>query len=167
MEDYLRIYSELYELDSACLRFFNLFGKNQVPESPYATAICSWLDAIHKGNPMRSDGDGSQSRDMCHIDNVLDACVKAAKHEGKLNAECFNIACGDSTKNSEILDYMLQRYRGSTYIQAPWRLGDVMHTLADITKARNVLGYEPVTKVWQGIEKTCDWYDLNYLQGKI
>ena len=100
IEDYLKQYFQLYGLDSACLRFFNVFGPNQLGDSPYATAVSAWLSAIEKGEFMRSDGTGDHSRDRCYVDNVTDACVRAAKFEGLLFADCFNVACGDRTSNN-------------------------------------------------------------------
>lgn len=162
IEDYLKLYSSLYGLDSACLRFFNVFGPNQLGDSPYATAVSAWLTAIKSGKPMRSDGDGSQSRDMCYVDNVVDMCIRAARHSEKLKAECFNVACGDRTSNKEILDYLKMRYPGSEHIDAPWRAGDVMHTQADVSKANRIFGYVPLVKFWEGLERTAKWYDDNW-----
>ena len=162
IEDYLRLYHDLYDFESVCLRFFNVFGKNQIAGGAYATAISAWLNAIKCDLPMRSDGDGTQTRDMCHVDNVVDACIRASRISQSLCAKRFNVACGDSTSNNEILQYMLKRYPNATKIDASWRAGDVMHTLADTTASKNELGYTPVIRVWDGIEKTCDWFDQNW-----
>lgn len=159
IEDYLKLYSNLYNLDSACLRFFNVFGPNQLGDSPYATAVSAWLSAIKKGQPMRSDGDGTQSRDMCYVDNVVDACIRAAIKEEPLNAECFNVACGDRTTNNEILEYLQKRYPEAKVINAPWRAGDVMHTCASVTKAESVLGYTPLVRFWEGLARTIEWVE--------
>lgn len=162
IEDYLKLYHKLYGLDSACLRFFNVFGPNQLGDSPYSTAVSAWLTAIKSGKPMRSDGDGTQTRDMCYVDNVVDACLKAARHEKQFNAEVFNVACGEGVSNRQVLDYLLKRYPGSTYVDAPWRPGDVMHTLADVVKSDWALGYRPLVTFWQGLDKTIEWYDTNW-----
>ena len=163
VEDYLKFYAENKLFDSACLRFFNVFGPNALGSSPYATALAAWLTAIKQGQPMRSDGDGTQTRDMCHVDNVTDACVKTANYDGALlNSPCLNVACGEKVSNNEILNYLLNRYQGSSKIDAPWRAGDVMHTLADVSKANYFFGYKPIVKVWEGISRTCDWYDENW-----
>ena len=77
-------------------------------------------------------------------------------------AKRYNIACGTRTSNNDILDYLLRRYDGSTYVSAPSRVGDVMHTLADISAAKRDFGYVPKTDVWEGITRTCDWYDKNW-----
>lgn len=162
IEDYLRLYDELYGLDSACMRFFNVFGPNQLGDSPYATAVSAWLSAIKKGETMRSDGDGMQSRDMCYVDNVADACVKAAQAIGLLHARCYNVACGERTTNNQILGALMRRYPEAKMRKAPWRPGDVMHTQADVTRAHDELGYVPLVKFWEGLDKTIDWYEQNW-----
>jgi UDP-N-acetylglucosamine 4-epimerase len=167
IEDYLELYGKLYGLKSISLRFFNVFGKNQLGSSPYSCAVSAWLTAIHSGQPMRSDGDGKQSRDLCHVDNVTDACVRSIKCLSRdpshtLLGARYNVACGKSVTNNEIIDYMMKRYPGATKIDSHWRAGDVMHTLASIESARSGLGYVPMVEVWTGIERTCDWYDANW-----
>ena len=162
IEDYLKVYYELYKLDSVCLRFFNVFGPNQLGDSPYATAVSAWLTAIKNEKPMRSDGDGSQSRDMCYVDNVVDACVRSATYEGNLGAACFNVACGDRTTNKEILEHLKSRYPDAQSYDAPWRPGDVMHTQADVTSINQVLGYEPLILFWEGLNRTINWYENNW-----
>lgn len=162
VEDYLQMYSALYGLDSASLRFFNVFGPNQVAGGAYATAVSSWLNAIKRGEPMRSDGDGSQSRDLCYIDNVVDACIKAARSTRDLNGSYYNVACGDRTTNKDVLEYLMRRYPLAKYVGAPWRKGDVMHTHANIDRAKDELGYRPTVHVWDGIDRTCTWYDENW-----
>lgn len=157
IEDYLTIYNNIFDLESVSLRFHNVFGKNQVGSSPYATAISAWLTAILCKRPLRFDGDGTQTRDVCHVDNVVNACVRAAKYNGKLSAQALNVACGESVSNNEVLSYFLKRYPWLQVKNAPWRLGDVMHTKADITKIKEILGYEPLVKVWDGIDKTIAW----------
>jgi nucleoside-diphosphate-sugar epimerase len=161
IEQYLRLFWKLYGLDSACLRFFNVFGPNQLGGSPYSTAVSSWLSAITSGSSMRSDGDGSQTRDMCHVDNVVDACVKAAVVDGPLRGEAFNVACGESFSNAQILKYLLSKFPSSTFHTAPWRPGDVMHTLACLRKSQQVIGYRSIVTFWEGLDSTIDWYTKN------
>ncbi len=163
IEEYLSMYGKLYSFDSIALRFFNVFGPRALGSSPYATAVSAWLTAIKQGKPMRSDGDGSQSRDMCYVANVADACFRAATKEGSFtDGVRLNVACGDRTTNAEIREYLLKRYPGSTYVDAPWRAGDVMHTQADVSQAEKIIGYKPLVKFWQGLEETCAWYDENW-----
>lgn len=159
IEDYLTMYSELYGLDSACMRFFNVFGPRQLGDSPYATAVSAWLSAIKRGQPMRSDGDGTQSRDMCYVDNVTDACVKAAQAIDPLRARAYNVACGDRTTNNEVLAYLMKRYPGASRLDAPWRPGDVMHTQADVRRAKEELSYTPLVRFWEGLERTIEWHE--------
>jgi UDP-glucose 4-epimerase len=162
IEDYLKLFHELYGLDSACMRFFNVFGPNQLGSSPYACAIAAWLTAIKSGVPMRSDGDGTQTRDLCYVDNVVDACIRAAEYNKPLAAECFNVACGRKTSNNEIMQWLLRRYPDAKKVDAPWRAGDVMHTLASIDKAREYFEYEPIVHLQDGIERTIKWYDTHW-----
>lgn len=161
VEDYLTLYRDLYDFDSVCLRFFNVFGPNQLGDSPYATAVSAWLSAIKKGKPMRSDGDGTQSRDMCYVDNVTDACVKAALATWPYDMEPrrYNVACGDTVTNNQILEYLMKRYPEATKVNAPWRPGDVMHTQADISGAKERLGYVPLVRFWEGLERTIEWVE--------
>lgn len=162
IEDYLKLYNLLYGLDSVSLRFFNVFGPNQLGDSPYSTAVSSWLNSILSGKPMRSDGDGSQSRDMCYVDNVVDACIKSAETNVPLKAEQLNVACGDRTTNKEILLYLLNKFPHAKYHDAPWRPGDVMHTQADISKTTELIGYKPLVRFWEGLDRTISWYQENW-----
>ena len=162
IEDYLKLYSHLYGLDSVCLRFFNVFGPNQLGDSPYATAVSAWLTAIHAGKSMRSDGDGSQSRDMCYVDNVVDACIRGGEVDGFLAAEPLNVACGDRNTNKQILEFLLSKYPSAKYHDSPWRPGDVMHTQADVSRTHEVLGYVPLVRFWDGLERTMKWYEENW-----
>jgi len=162
IEKYLKLYNKLYSLDSACLRFFNVFGPNQLGDSPYSTAICAWLTAIKRGKSMRSDGDGSQTRDMCYVDNVVDCLIKSAVADKNLNAEILNVGVGESVSNAEILAYLKKKYPQAVSHNAPWRLGDVMHTKSDVTKAKRLVGYEPKINIWQGLDKTINWFEENW-----
>lgn len=162
VEDYLKQYWMHYGLDSVALRFFNVFGPRQLGGSPYSTAVSSWLTSIKRGISMRSDGDGSQTRDVCYVENVTDACFRAAIHSASLEAACFNVACGERISNAEILKKLVERYPESTWHDAPWRAGDVMHTQADLTYINQKLGYAPLFKFWEGLEKTIEWYDTNW-----
>jgi UDP-N-acetylglucosamine 4-epimerase len=155
----MRLYGELYGLDSVALRYFNVFGKNQLGGSPYSTAVSAWLSAIYNGVALRSDGDGTQSRDMCHVDNVVDANYLAWKSDKKFAGRAFNVACGDSVTNNQILNHLVKRYENVQVNHAPWRAGDVMHTLADITETKLELGYEVKVRFWEGLEKTIDWFE--------
>lgn len=164
IEQYCRLYSEVYDLDTVCLRFFNVFGQNALGCSPYATALASWLTAIKEGRPMRSDGDGTQSRDLCHVNNVTHACTTIVQKKQFFGGQAFNVACGHATTNNDILRYLMSRYLNATVEHAPVRPGDVMHTQADISKITEQ-GYAVQVGPMAGIMRTCDWYDANWGAG--
>jgi len=160
IEDYARICSKLYDLDIVCLRYFNVFGPGQYGDSPYATAVSAWCHAAKNGLECRSDGDGTQSRDMCYIDNVVSANILAANSDGKFRGLAYNIACGDRVTNNEVLDYFKRNFNVKVK-NAPWRPGDVMHTQADVSSAERDFGYKPLVRFWEGLDRTVAWWGLN------
>ena len=162
IEDLINIFCSLYEFDAVCLRYFNVFGPGQFGDSAYATAVSAWCHAIKEGKPLRSDGTGEQTRDMCYVDNVVQANLKAAAIDKKMTGERFNVACGDRVSNNQILDFLKEKFKEIQVQNAPTRPGDVMHTLADIQETKDVLGYEPSVTFWDGLEKTLSWWKLNY-----
>ena len=160
MEDFATLFSKTYGLDVVLLRYFNVFGPGQMGDSPYSTAVSAWCSAIARGKPLRSDGDGSQSRDMCYVDNVVDANVLSAFAEKKFSGECYNVCCGERTTNRQVLDFMRDRFPGVKIVDAPWRAGDVMHTLGDYSAAQRDFGYLPKVTFWDGLERTLQWWNL-------
>jgi len=160
IEDYCQLFYRLYELESVCLRYFNVFGPRAKGEGAYATAVAAWLYALKHGTHLRSDGDGEQSRDLCYIDNVVQANLAAITSNVCLNGSVYNIACNDRTTNNEILEYLKKRFKNLEIVHAPERAGDVKHTQADISAARKDLGYEPSVKFWDGLERTIDYMGL-------
>lgn len=162
IENYLKLFYQLYDFDSVSLRFFNVFGPNQLGNSPYSTAVSAWINAILRGKSMRSDGDGSQSRDMCYVDNVVDAILSSLKVPQSLSGQVFNVGCGVSTTNREILNSLLEKFPDSSFYEASWRPGDVMHTRADITKTQNYLGYSVGVPFKEGLDRTIRWYQDNF-----
>lgn len=166
LEDYAELFGQLYGLRSVGLRYFNVFGPGQYAGTPYSTAVSAWCHAIKEGVALRSDGDGEQTRDMCYIDNVVDANIKAAETilDGALfacHAPCFNVACGDRVSNNDILAHLSEKFGDRVKIRsAPERPGDVKHTLADVTLAQETLGYEVLVPFWEGLAKTIEWWGL-------
>ena len=160
VEDLLRMFGNLYDFDSVCLRYFNVFGPNQYGDSPYSTAISAWCHAVKEGLPLRKDGTGEQSRDMCYVDNVVDVNIRAANHEGTLRGEAFNVACGDRTSNNQILAKFQEKFGELNINQVPFRAGDVMHTQADISETERVFGYKPLVRFWDGLDKTFKWWGI-------
>lgn len=160
VEEIGKIFCKLYkDFDFVSLRYFNVFGPNQYGDSPYSTAVSAWCHAVKNGMPLRSDGDGEQSRDLCYVDNVVDANMVVAQHEGGFVGDCFNVACGDRTSNNEILEFFKNRFKDISIKHAPERPGDVKHTQADVS-ALMKLGYDPKVKFWDGLEKTIAWWGL-------
>lgn len=159
IEDYAKISASLYNLDIVCLRYFNVFGPGQLGDSPYSTAVSAWCHAVKNDLPLRSDGDGEQSRDLCYVDNVVQANILAAKSDRVFNGRCYNVACGDRTTNNQILEYFNSNYKIKIN-HAPERPGDVKHTQADISRISEELGYTPEVRFWEGFERTLKWWNL-------
>ena len=160
LEDFAKLFSSLYSLDVVLLRYFNVFGPGQLGDSPYSTAVSAWCNSLVDGRPLRSDGDGSQSRDMCYVENVVDANVLAAFADKNFSGECYNVCCGERTTNREILEFLRDRFEDVKIVDAPWRAGDVMHTLGDYSAAQRDFGYVPKVTFWDGLEKTLQWWNL-------
>lgn len=155
-ELYAQVYARLYKLELVGLRYFNIFGPRQNPKGPYAAVIPLFVQALKENKPPTINGDGSHSRDFTFVDNAVSANILALFTE---NAEAvnqvYNIACGHQTSLLELYN-MLKAHAGSDMqpIFGPERVGDVKHSLANIDKARNLLGYEPLVSVEEGLEKT-------------
>ena len=164
-EQYCRVFYSLYGLETVVLRYFNVFGPRQSPNSQYAAAIPIFINALLESKPPTIFGDGEQSRDFTFIENVVQANLLACheKSTSPLRAkdaagEVFNIACGKRTAVNDLagtiknlLDSPLEPVHGEA------RKGDVRHSLADITRARRILGYEPKVDLETGLRKTIEW----------
>jgi UDP-N-acetylglucosamine 4-epimerase len=138
------------------LRYFNVFGPRQDPEGPYAAVIPKWINALRVGERCIINGDGNISRDFCYISNVVDANILAAKSDLGRH-EVFNIACGHETTLLELFS-MISESLGieqAEPVVGPPREGDIQFSLADISKAKRLLGYEPKVYVKEGIKLTC------------
>ncbi len=157
IEQYCKLFSSLYNLDTVSVRPFNVFGPNQKGNGAYSTAVSAWLYGVKHDNPLRSDGDGTQSRDVTYVDNVVDIFCRAAAYTDRFAGETFNAGTGDIITNNEILDWFRKQFPNAVIVNAPWRPGDVMHTQASIAKARKVLGYKPLVTFWKGLEITKKW----------
>ena len=156
-EQYCRLYSAIYGLDTVSVRPFNVFGPNQLGDNAYALAVSSWLHAIKHGTSLRSDGDGTQSRDITYVSNVVDMFVNCADAAWKMTGEAFNAGTGFSVTNNEVLEWFKKRYPDCKVVSAPWRAGDVMHTKACTIQANSAFGYEPKVDFWRGLELTHTW----------
>lgn len=165
-ELYADTFSRVYGLQVVGLRYFNVFGRRQDPEGPYAAVIPIWVANMLRGMPCVIYGDGTTSRDFCYIDNVLQANLLAATTDdpSALN-NVYNIALGERTTLSDLYTMIRDRLvpthpdlRGVKPARGPFRPGDVMHSQADIAKAGRLLGYVPSHTVAQGLDEAIQWY---------
>ena len=177
-ELYAGVFAKTYSLNSAGLRYFNVFGPRQDPRGAYAAVIPRWIDNMIRGEPIYINGDGQSSRDFCYVENVVQANVlaatvddagpatgKTADHQNLSSAEVYNIAVGQRT-TLNALHAMLRRKLLPLHLQlqdAPpkyldFRAGDVAHSLADISKAEELLGYQPTQCIEQGLALAMPWY---------
>ncbi|MCH8054000.1 MAG: SDR family oxidoreductase [Planctomycetes bacterium] len=160
-EYYARVFYESYGLETISLRYFNVFGPHQDPESQYAAAIPAFVSAILKGEQPLIYGDGEQTRDFTHIDNVVEANMLAAVAK-TTRGQVINVACGQSVTINQVIT-TINKLLGTDLKPryAPPRAGDVMHSLADITLAREVIGYEPHLMFEDGLARAIEWYKAN------
>jgi nucleoside-diphosphate-sugar epimerase len=157
-EGYCRAFHEVYGLETVALRYFNVFGPRQDPESHYAAVIPKFILAFLEDRQPVVHGDGEQSRDFSFIDNTVEANVLAASADG-VAGQTFNIACGERiTLNALIEELRSLTGKSIEAVYEDPRPGDVRHSLADISAARQELGYEPTIGVGEGLRKSFDWY---------
>jgi UDP-N-acetylglucosamine 4-epimerase len=165
-EAYAASFSRSYGLELVGLRYFNVFGPRQDPHGAYAAVIPLWTAAMIRNQPARIFGDGSTTRDFCHVANVVQANLLAAT--ASLNAsghEVFNVAVSDRTSLGELFEMLrvsllpdfphLKSFRA---IHEDFRPGDIRHSQADISKAQRLLGYAPTHSIAQGLQETLAWY---------
>jgi UDP-N-acetylglucosamine 4-epimerase len=153
-ELYCRVYASLYDLETVCLRYFNVFGPRQDPESPYAAVIPKFIRRMDAGEALPVEGDGTQSRDFTYIDNVVQANLKAMDAHG-VSGEMFNVGCGERFTLNCMIDALAEILNISPRVERrPPRPGDVPHSLADIRKAQALLGYHPEVNFREGLRRT-------------
>jgi UDP-glucose 4-epimerase len=160
-EYYCSVFYQVYGLDTISLRYFNIFGPYQDPTSEYAAAIPAFVKAMLNDKSPTIYGDGQQSRDFTYIDNVVEANLLAAKAK-QTKGDVVNIACGSAVTVNAIIDAindLLGKNIKPTYTDP--RPGDVKHSLADITLAKKLIGYEPIIPFQQGLDKAISWYRDN------
>jgi len=159
-ELYARVYADLYGIELIGLRYFNVFGPKQNPNGPYAAVIPIFAEAILNNKSPLINGDGHHTRDFTYVDNAVQANILSLL---TTNAEAinkvYNIACGDKTSLLELFDGLKKEADSSLQpTHGPERQGDVKHSLADISKAKQLLGYNPSVSVEDGLKKTFKWY---------
>lgn len=149
-----RAFHEVYGLETVALRYFNVFGPGQDPQSQYAAVIPNFITAALEGRSPIIHGDGEQSRDFTYVDNAVEANVLAADAEGA-TGRVFNIAYGERTTLNEIVARVGELSGGEVEaVHVDPRPGDVRHSLADISQAREALGYEPMIDFGEGLRRT-------------
>lgn len=163
MELYADVFADLYGMEFIGLRYFNVFGPRQDPQGAYAAVIPLFFKAILHGKQGTINGDGSYSRDFTYVENAVNANVLAlfTENASALN-QVYNIACGERTSLNELWRNICQVLgKDIAPIHGPERSGDIPHSLADVSKAKRLLNYNPAIRVKQGLEKAADWYKTN------
>jgi len=168
-EQYAQVFARTYGFNAIGLRYFNIFGSRQDPNGAYAAVVPKWTAAMIKNETVWINGDGESSRDFCYIANALQANLLAAtvEYPGAAN-QIYNVAVGERTTLNDLFEtirsVLQARYphlNGYKPRYRDFRAGDVRHSLADITKARKLLGYEPSHHIREGLVDTLDWYTKN------
>lgn len=161
-EEWAKQYTKHYGLDTYGMRYFNVFGRRQDPDGAYAAVIPKFIKLLINGEAPTINGDGKQSRDFTYIENVIEANLKACLASSEVAGQAFNIAYGGR-------EYLIDIYYGLTQALGvdiepnfgPERAGDIKHSNADISKARDLLGYDPDWSFEDGIKAAIDWYKEN------
>ncbi len=168
-ELYADVFARAYGFQAIGLRYFNIFGRRQDPEGAYAAVIPKWVAAMIRNEPVHIHGDGKTSRDFCFIDNAVQANLLAATTNAPeaLN-QVYNVAVGERTSLNELYGMLraglVDRFPSLEHarpVYTDFRPGDVRHSLADISKARRLLGYAPTHTAREGLELAMDWYVEN------
>ena len=165
-ELYAKVFMLNYGFQSIGLRYFNVFGPRQDPKGAYAAVIPKWVAAMIHDEPVYINGDGETSRDFCYIANVVQANLLAATTDNQEAVnQIYNIAVGDRTTLNQLFDHLrtnlvtqFKHLQEFYPIHRNFRAGDVRHSLADISKARNLLGYQPTHRVAEGLTEAMAWY---------
>ena len=161
-EEWAKQYTKHYGLDTYGMRYFNVFGRRQDPNGAYAAVIPKFIKQLLNGEICRINGDGKQSRDFTYIENVIEANLKACMAPSSAAGQVFNIAYGGR-------EYLIDIYYGLTKLlciekepeYGPDRAGDIKHSNADISKAKELLGYDPYWSFERGIAAAINWYKVN------
>ncbi len=165
-ELYSKVFARTYGFKTIGLRYFNIFGQRQDPDGAYAAVIPKWFAGLLKEETVHINGDGETSRDFCFIDNCVQANIMAATAQNDdPESQVYNVAFGKRTTLNELYDLIKTRVaehfpasENAKPVYRDFRAGDVRHSLADIGKARQQIGYEPEYSIEQGLDKAASWY---------
>ncbi|HAJ7867242.1 TPA: Vi polysaccharide biosynthesis UDP-N-acetylglucosaminuronic acid C-4 epimerase TviC [Escherichia coli] len=163
-ELYAEVFAKMYGFKSIGLRYFNVFGKRQDPNGAYAAVIPKWISAMLMDKDIYINGDGETSRDFSFIENTVQMNILAATADDSAKGEVYNVAYGERTSLNELVEFIKNdlgsngiKYAGNI-IYRDFRKGDVRHSLADISKAREMLGYQPQFDIKTGLRQAMPWY---------
>jgi nucleoside-diphosphate-sugar epimerase len=160
-EIYARVFTTVYGLETVSLRFFNVFGPRQDPTSPYSGVLSLFIAALLEGRPPTIFGDGEQSRDFTYVDNVVAALLQACTAPGAVG-KVFNVATGERCSLNRVFAYLRSLIGVDIEpIYGQLRPGDILHSEADISLAREALGYEPKVFLEEGLSRTVAWHQEN------
>ena len=159
-EALFRAYSASYGLDTACLRYFNIFGPRQNANSAYAAVIAAFAKALLAGERPVIYGDGEQSRDFTFVSNAVHANLLAARNPEKIGGNVLNVGCGDAISVNQLAVQMADMLHRPDLrpIHKPERAGDLKHSFADLVRSGNILKYRPITDFKSGLQATVEWY---------
>jgi UDP-N-acetylglucosamine 4-epimerase len=164
-ELYAQVIGECYGLEMVGLRYFNVFGRRQDPDGPYAAVIPRWIARLVAGEPCEVFGDGTASRDFCYVDDAVQANLLAATGAAAATGRVYNVAYGDRTDLSTLFEILRERVAAShpdaaaaepTFLDP--RPGDIAHSQADISRITAALGYRPLHDVRSGLARTVEWF---------
>ena len=165
-ESYAGVFARTYGLSTIGLRYFNIFGPRQDPDGPYAAVIPKWFAGLFNGEDVFINGDGSTSRDFCYVENAVQANILAActDNDRAIN-QVYNVAFGERTTLNELFELIRDNVAlsypdalAAKQFYRDFRSGDIRHSLADISKVRHLLGYDPQYSVREGLKKAGQWY---------
>jgi UDP-glucose 4-epimerase len=159
-EHYMQSFARVYGMETVCLRYFNVFGPCQAADSPYSGVLAKFITSMLAGTAPTICGDGTQSRDFTYVQNVVRANIQAASAPGEVvSGKVYNVACGE---RHTLLDTYETLARLTGFTEPPRfaspRKGDILHSQADIARARQDLGYEPEVGFEEGLSRTVEWY---------
>ena len=137
-----KLYSELYGLDTVCLRYFNIFSEDQKYGGAYSTVISAWMEMLRQNKPLRIDGDGSQSRDFIHVDDIVSANLFCINYKNRFDGKCFDVGLGKEISLLQIKNIIDERQKGVTWNYSPNRAGDIKNSCADLSKGLQTLGWD-------------------------
>ncbi|GHT11059.1 epimerase [Planctomycetales bacterium] len=162
-EMYMQAYHAAYGMETVCLRYFNVFGPRQDPFGAYAAVIPAFVSNILQNKKPQVFGDGEQTRDFCYIENVCSANWLAAHAEAKnCTGKAMNIACNSAVSLNQILNKLNSLMKTNIVAEyLPERVGDIKHSLADVSLAKQMIGYEPLVYFDEGLERAISWYTEN------